>query len=456
MDHTFEYDFVISYASEDENIAKELYDIFSKRGVKAFYAPALPGETWGKNLYEYLQDVYSNKGLFCIPIISEHYVRKVWTRHEWKSAQERALASVDKEYILPVRVDNTVLPGLPNTIGYLDIQETDVQSIAEIALGLLARHQAGLQIEQKVEPIAVWEYETVPFARSVFLNQNNYLALTSSDFAHHRFTDTLIEKKDIIRQNYVTLVVVPIPTPLKVDLNSLSTLIQDTEEETLEAKWMSEYPQHLGKVYLGRYNTIYTTREAYFRLTPPMYESPKELPFTTFGFIRFTNNGAIEFALPHYATYEDGKDSPVNFNFSYILGAVWKFLVLATEIYVRLGYKNRFQLLINLKNTQQSVLSNFASDKSKGNGWPSAASRYGESSFSQRVGTTFDQNLQFIFNINCSGVLQSPMELEAIIVTLSNDLQRSFNYKPKPRHYIPQTKDFPWHLYYNPYWGLEI
>ena len=54
--------------------------------------------------------------------ISRHYAEKVWTNHERKSAQAKAL-NQKAEFILPARFDNTDIPGLPPTISYIDLSE---------------------------------------------------------------------------------------------------------------------------------------------------------------------------------------------------------------------------------------------------------------------------------------------------------------------------------------------
>jgi len=130
--HGFRYDFVISYAGEDKAYAKRLYDVLVENGAEVFFAPQ--ADLWGKNLYEHLAEIYSKKGRFCILLISQHYVQKPWTRHEWRNAQERALQDADTDYILPIQIDDTELPGLPSTIAYLDVRKNTVDDIAHLAL----------------------------------------------------------------------------------------------------------------------------------------------------------------------------------------------------------------------------------------------------------------------------------------------------------------------------------
>lgn len=82
----------------------------------------LPKATlWGKDLAEHLEDLYRTQARYCVMFISRHYAEKVWARHERKSALARAMAE-RTEYVLPARFDDTEIPGLRPTIGYIDLR----------------------------------------------------------------------------------------------------------------------------------------------------------------------------------------------------------------------------------------------------------------------------------------------------------------------------------------------
>jgi len=76
---------------------------------------------WGKNLYEFFHEIYSKRSRYCVIFVSKEYGERVWTNHERQSAQERMLREKGSEYVLPVKVDNTELPGLMITTGYLTL-----------------------------------------------------------------------------------------------------------------------------------------------------------------------------------------------------------------------------------------------------------------------------------------------------------------------------------------------
>lgn len=123
-----EFDVALSFAGEDRRHAKELADLLKSGGYTVFYDEYEQAELWGKNLYDHLSSVYKDKAHFCVMFLSQNYARKLWTRHERESAQARAFEE-SREYILPVRLDDTEIPGILPTVGYLDLREVSIEEI---------------------------------------------------------------------------------------------------------------------------------------------------------------------------------------------------------------------------------------------------------------------------------------------------------------------------------------
>jgi hypothetical protein len=134
----FEYDLVLSFAGEDRRTAKRLYDILTERGVTVFYDFAEQERLWGKDLYQHLQEIYRDKARFCVVFVSRSYVKKRWTRHELKQAQARAFGE-NSEYILPLILDDTQLPGLNYTTGYVDLRKNKMPAVAALLLAKLGK-----------------------------------------------------------------------------------------------------------------------------------------------------------------------------------------------------------------------------------------------------------------------------------------------------------------------------
>lgn len=100
------------------------------RGYDVFYDADEQVALWGKNLAEHFEYVYRKASRACVMFISKEYSEKPWTRHERRSALARALE--EDEYVLPARFDETELPGLASTIGYIDLAEVAPESLVDL------------------------------------------------------------------------------------------------------------------------------------------------------------------------------------------------------------------------------------------------------------------------------------------------------------------------------------
>jgi len=129
----FDYDVALSFAGEDRPYVERVAVLLKEAGVKVFYDRFEEASLWGKNLYDHLNDVYGKQARYTVMFISQHYAKKAWTSHERESAQARALEE-NSECILPVRFDDTKVPGLPTTVGYLSLQGRDPKDLADLII----------------------------------------------------------------------------------------------------------------------------------------------------------------------------------------------------------------------------------------------------------------------------------------------------------------------------------
>lgn len=132
------YEVALSFAGEDRQIARRLAEGLREKEVAVFYDEYEKAQLWGKDLYAHLSEIYKNKARFCVMLISAAYAKKLWTNHERKSAQARAFLE-SEEYILPVRVDDTQIPGVLETTGYLDLRAIEIDEVVEMLLKKLGR-----------------------------------------------------------------------------------------------------------------------------------------------------------------------------------------------------------------------------------------------------------------------------------------------------------------------------
>ncbi len=130
------FDVAISFAGTERALAERLAQRLREAGIAVFYDDFYKEHLWGKNLTAFLDDIYGKKAKFCVVFVSEEYKDRKWTIHELRSAQAKALEQKGDEYILPVKVDDTQLDGLPSNIGYVDIA-IGIDQIAEMLIAKL-------------------------------------------------------------------------------------------------------------------------------------------------------------------------------------------------------------------------------------------------------------------------------------------------------------------------------
>ena len=123
-----QYDVALSFAGEDRHHAKQLAELLEAGGYSVFYDEFEQVQLWGKDLYVHFSSVYKDQARYCVIFLSKHYAQKLWANHELQSAQARAFEE-SQEYILPIRLDDTEIPGILPTVGYLDLDSMAIDEI---------------------------------------------------------------------------------------------------------------------------------------------------------------------------------------------------------------------------------------------------------------------------------------------------------------------------------------
>ncbi len=148
------YDVALSFAGENreyvESVASRLRDL----GVKVFYDNYEQVALWGKDLYAHLDWIYRTASRYCVVFISQHYADKVWTTHERRSAQARAI-NENVEYVLPVRFDDTEIEGVLPTVGYINLKTVAPERLADMIQEKLGPRRSSKGFPTKTERL--WE-----------------------------------------------------------------------------------------------------------------------------------------------------------------------------------------------------------------------------------------------------------------------------------------------------------
>ena len=135
----YDYDVALSFAGANRIWASAMAERLVSRGLRVFYDEYEKANLWGKDLVQHLDEVYRLRARCCIVFVSKDYAAGIWTSHELKSALARALIA-NEEYLLPVRLDQTELPGLRPSVAYRTVRSSeDVRQIADLLIEKLGR-----------------------------------------------------------------------------------------------------------------------------------------------------------------------------------------------------------------------------------------------------------------------------------------------------------------------------
>src|SRR5262249_23489829 len=127
----YEFDVALSYAAEDRAYVGRVAAALQREGIRVFFDQFLQAHLWGRDLYVHLDEIYRRRSRFVVMFVSLHYGRKAWPRRERQSVLARALHE-HGEFLLPARFDDTEVPGLLPTVGYVDCRERTPEQLAAL------------------------------------------------------------------------------------------------------------------------------------------------------------------------------------------------------------------------------------------------------------------------------------------------------------------------------------
>lgn len=137
--HRFTYDVAFSFAEEDRHFVDTVAELLKAANVIVYNYNHKHVADWGKDLTVHLDKVYRTEARFCVMFISAHYKEKRWSQQERVWATARSFFMEEKEYILPFRLDNTVIPGLKDTMAYLPRETYNEGQLAQAIIEKVAQ-----------------------------------------------------------------------------------------------------------------------------------------------------------------------------------------------------------------------------------------------------------------------------------------------------------------------------
>jgi hypothetical protein len=125
------YQVALSFAGEQRDYVEVVAQALRARGIAVFYDQFEAVTLWGKDGVEFFHKLFAADAAYVVMFISKEYVAKKWARHERRAALSRAMAE-EGEYVLPVRFDDSAVPGLPDTVQYLRAEDYNPAALAAL------------------------------------------------------------------------------------------------------------------------------------------------------------------------------------------------------------------------------------------------------------------------------------------------------------------------------------
>ncbi|WP_198294402.1 TIR domain-containing protein [Burkholderia ubonensis] len=138
IDFASRYDFALSFAGEDRDVAKLLFDKLQAHEMQVFYDEQESHRILGNDVEQYLEPIYRTEASYVLPIVSQKYPVKVWTKFESDQFKDRfgsnSVIPVFLNDFRPTQFDVT------GSVGYLTISTGEhLASDAERAVDSLCR-----------------------------------------------------------------------------------------------------------------------------------------------------------------------------------------------------------------------------------------------------------------------------------------------------------------------------
>lgn len=163
----YTYEVALSFAGEQRDYVRAVNEALKALDVKTFYDDDHAVDLWGKNHTEELLRIYAGDSHLVLMFISEHYVDKRWPRHE-RRAILTEVTQRGSPYLLPVRFDDSAVPGLDSGWHYLKAEQFTPERLAEATYAQLVKLGVRKPRPQTIETLGVsFAVETLASADEV-------------------------------------------------------------------------------------------------------------------------------------------------------------------------------------------------------------------------------------------------------------------------------------------------
>jgi len=111
-DKNFDFDFAISFAGENRQLAREIQRQLQMLDCSVFFDELYEANYLGQAWHKAFKVIFAESSRFVVCLIDKHYLEKIWPTFE----RETFLPRVDDAAVIPILMDDTTVPGIPKDI----------------------------------------------------------------------------------------------------------------------------------------------------------------------------------------------------------------------------------------------------------------------------------------------------------------------------------------------------
>jgi len=136
------FDFAISFAGPQRDIARELSIRLSALGFSVFFDELFEHEMLGRDGADYLNQIFFTESALCIALVSQDYEKRAWAQLERRAAQARELGQ-PWGFLIPVLCDEAQPQWLLPTRIYFDLKNRSIADLTRLLANRARGHPGG-------------------------------------------------------------------------------------------------------------------------------------------------------------------------------------------------------------------------------------------------------------------------------------------------------------------------
>jgi len=124
-DKDYEFDIAISFAGENRELARLIAGQLESLDCSVFFDERYEANYLGAALHKHFEEVFRNRSRLVVCLLDKHHLEKIWPTFEREAFTPR----IAEEAVVPIFLDDTAFPGIPNDIAGIKFQRRDDESL---------------------------------------------------------------------------------------------------------------------------------------------------------------------------------------------------------------------------------------------------------------------------------------------------------------------------------------